>query len=255
MNIRFWDLLIISRRLWLPAFPRALIETYAACTPAIEAIRLSSITGVRVPGTSLVPSSYCASLPLGYGMAGASPGVTRAFDDETRALFLEHLRSHPSSRRLSVGQRALIIEWLTDVPRRPTSQSEFSRRNYVRRAFVWDAATQTLISVGKVDGDNRVAVTQESIVDVVEQTHINNNHLGWDATWRDVSATYYGVLRSDVIFLLKQCLVCKHYPSKQPKTSRNIEQEHASGGAEIPNDENKNTRHEAVYWEIQPHST
>ncbi len=38
-------------------------------------------------------------------------------------------------------------------------------------------------------------------------------------TWKDVSTSYYGILRSDVIFLVKQCQVCAKNPSKRPKGS------------------------------------
>lgn len=59
------------------------------------------------------------------------------------------------------------------------------------------------------------------IADTVEIVHKNNNHAGWDATWKDVSTSYYGIPRKDVIFLLKQCQNqhCTENPSKRPKGS------------------------------------
>ena len=59
------------------------------------------------------------------------------------------------------------------------------------------------------------------IAETVEMVHKENNHAGWDATWKDVSTSYYGILRSDVIFLLKQCQSphCTQNPSKRPKGS------------------------------------
>ncbi len=57
------------------------------------------------------------------------------------------------------------------------------------------------------------------IADVVELVHKENGHAGWDATWKDVSSSYYGILRSDVIFLLKRCQICAENPRKRPKGS------------------------------------
>ena len=154
-------------------------------------------------------------------MDGASACIPRAFDDESKAAFLNFLREHPNNRRVSSAERDLIIEWVAGSIRRPTSQQEFSRRNYVKRTFAWDDESQILLAVGKNYDEHRVVVILESIADVVEAIHIRNDHLGWDATWRDVSSAYYGILRSDVIFLLKRCYVCAHDPSKRAKNSRN----------------------------------
>ncbi len=60
------------------------------------------------------------------------------------------------------------------------------------------------------------------IADVVDFVHKGNGHAGWDATWKDVSNLYYGILRSDVIFLLKRCQICASNPSKRPKGSAAI---------------------------------
>lgn len=157
-------------------------------------------------------------------MDGASPCTPpRAFDDESKTAFLGFLHEHPNQRRVSSAERALIIEWLAGGTRRPTCQREFSRRNYVKRTFAWDEESQNLLAIGKDNNEHRVVITLESIADVVEAMHIQNNHLGWDTTWKDVSSAYYGILRSDVIFLLKRCLVCAHDPSKRPKNPRNEE--------------------------------
>ena len=74
------------------------------------------------------------------------------------------------------------------------------------------------MSVPKKAGDKaRQVVTTDKIADVVEKVHTDNGHAGWDATWKDISTSYYGILRSDVIFLLKQCQICSGNPSKRPK--------------------------------------
>ena len=151
-------------------------------------------------------------------MTGATSNNTVIFSSRTRTAFLNYVRENPNNRRVSQTDREIIIEWLMNPSKRPSSQKEFSRRNYVRKAFAWDEDTQTLLAIGKTSEDKRrMVVTDDVIVDVVESAHEQNDHLGWDATWRDVSASYYGILRSDVIFLLKQCQLCAQDPSKRPK--------------------------------------
>ena len=146
---------------------------------------------------------------------------TRAFDGHTKRAFLDYLHASPNNRRVSLAERKVLIEWLTETAGRPSSQKEFSRRNYVKRRFMWNEETQILQAVGKNTGDQRLVITEESIADVVEIVHIQSGHLGWDATWRDVNAKYYGILRSDVIFLLKSCTTCAHNPLKRSKKRNN----------------------------------
>lgn len=142
------------------------------------------------------------------------------FTLETKVSFLQYVCESPNNRRVSREERENIIQWLTDPLKRPTSQTEFSRRNYVRKTFVWEDASQHLLAAPKTNGARkRIVVTEDMIANVVEHVHENNDHAGWDYTWRDVSISYYGILRSDVIHLLKQCQVCAHNPSKRPKDS------------------------------------
>lgn len=145
---------------------------------------------------------------------------TATFDAETRAAFEAYLRANPNNRRVTQADAATILEWLNDPHKRPKDQAEHSRRNYVRRTFQWDVATQQLISVGPTDGGDkrRWVVTEDRIADAVEYIHEAILHRGWDATWRQVSQTYYGVLRADVIFLLRRCRRCAQNPTKAPKT-------------------------------------
>jgi hypothetical protein len=153
-------------------------------------------------------------------MTGATPNNNVIFSSNTTSDFLNHVRENPNKRRVSQTDREVIIEWLTNPSKRPSSQQEFSRRNYVQKAFTWDESTRSLLAAGKTsEGKRRMVVTENMIVEVVQSAHEQNNHLGWDATWRDVSTSYYGILRSDVIFLLKQCQICAQDPSKRPKGS------------------------------------
>ncbi|KAE8374543.1 hypothetical protein BDV26DRAFT_284215 [Aspergillus bertholletiae] len=140
------------------------------------------------------------------------------FCASTKLSFLQYIRENPSNRRVSASERESLIEWLTNPDKRPSSQQEFSRRHYVRKAFCWDSETQTLTAISKTgEGNNRAVVEEDAIADIVELVHEYNGHAGWDATWKDVSTFYYGILRSDVIFLLKKCQICAQNPSKQPK--------------------------------------
>ena len=154
-------------------------------------------------------------------MDSVSSCIPIVFDNESKAAFLDFLHANPNNRRVSSAERAQIIDWLVADTRRPTCQKEFSRRNYVKKTFFWDEENQSLLANSKDNNERRIVITLESIADVVEATHIRNNHLGWDATWRDVSSAYYGILRADVIFLLKRCHVCARIPSKRAKNPKN----------------------------------
>jgi len=159
-------------------------------------------------------------------MISASSNDPFTFTPGARAAFLEYLRSNPNNRRVSQSDKEILIEWLTNPNKRPLSQEEFSRRNYVRKTFAWNEESQTLRAVAKKgESKDRTVITTDMIADVVEMVHKasgDSGHGGWDATWKDVSASYYGILRSDVIFLLKQCQYCSCKPSKRPKGSAAI---------------------------------
>jgi hypothetical protein len=156
-------------------------------------------------------------------MTSASSNDAVTFTLSTREAFLQHLRGNPNNRRVSQSDKEILIEWLTNPHKRPSSQEEFSRRNYVRKTFAWDEKSQTLLAAAKKDGgEKRTVITTDMIADVVEIVHRDSGdegHGGWDATWEDVSTSYYGILRSDVIFLVKQCQFCAENPSKRPKGS------------------------------------
>jgi hypothetical protein len=143
-----------------------------------------------------------------------------AFTQDTKTAFLQYSHENPSSRRLSSAERDNIVQWLIDPKKRPSSQQEFSRRYYARKTFAWDDRTQSLYALAsKAGGKNRMVITEDKIADVVELVHNNNGHAGWDATWKDIRDSYYGILRSDVIYLLKECQVCIGNPRKRPKSS------------------------------------
>ncbi|KAI9040299.1 uncharacterized protein KD926_008389 [Aspergillus affinis] len=115
----------------------------------------------------------------------------------TRASFTQYLHEHPSSRRISPTEKENLIEWLTNPEKRPSSQREFSRRNYARKTFIWGNETQDLLAINKTqEGGNRIVVAEDRIAETVEFVHNRNGHAGWDATWKDVSTSYYGILRA-----------------------------------------------------------
>ena len=153
-------------------------------------------------------------------MTSTSSDDLATLTPSTRAAFLQYLLDNPNNRRVSQTDKEILIDWLTNPHKRPLSQKEFSRRNYVRKTFAWDEKTQNPFAPAKTDKDkDRTVVTEDMIADVVEFVHKGNDHAGWDATWKDISTSYYGILRSDVIFLLKQCQICASNPSKRPKGS------------------------------------
>lgn len=156
-------------------------------------------------------------------MTSASSNGPITFTPGTRAAFSEYLHENPNGRRVSRRDWEVTVEWLTDPSKRPSSQQEFSRRNYVRKTFTWDESTRCLLATAKSDGGDkgRVVVTEDMIAEVVEAVHGENDHAGWDATWKTLSASYYGVLRADLIFLLRRCQICAQMPIKRPKDPAN----------------------------------
>ncbi|KAI1319258.1 hypothetical protein F5Y16DRAFT_414300 [Xylariaceae sp. FL0255] len=139
------------------------------------------------------------------------------FGPATQDALQQFCVDHPNNRRISLAEKERLVGWLTNSAQSCLSH-EFSRRNYARKTFTWDKETQQLFTVAKTEGDrSRLVVTCDQIVKTVTLVHQNNNHAGWDATWNDVKASYYGILRADVIFLLKRCRVCADDPRKRPK--------------------------------------
>jgi hypothetical protein len=139
-------------------------------------------------------------------------------DPSTKFAFCQHISKHPSTHRFSQADREDIIRWLSDNGK-PSSQREFSRRNYVKKTFYWDEKEHELFAIGrKVVGKGRKVVTEDMIVDTIVMAHQENGHRGWDTTWKDVSESFYGMLRADVSFVLKRCPECAREPRKHPKS-------------------------------------
>ena len=148
---------------------------------------------------------------------------TSSFSPSVRDAFIQHIQNTPNNRRMPRTESTRIIQWLTDPASKPTSQQQSSRRNYIRKRFLWDSARAKLLALVKgSDTDYKEVVTEDRIVDVVESIHVNNGHGGWDATWNDTAKAYYGILRVDVIFLVKQCRVCAQDPRKRPKRTPDL---------------------------------
>ncbi|KAJ2890600.1 hypothetical protein MKZ38_001614 [Zalerion maritima] len=141
------------------------------------------------------------------------------FTQSTKASFDEHIKDQPNNHRISSTEKENILSWLGNS-RHPASQKEFNRRNYVQKTFSWDESTQTLVAATKSNKvKNRIVVTEDMILQTVEQVHVESHHAGWDATWKILRAAYYGILRSDMIYLLKRCEVCSRNPTRRPKCS------------------------------------
>jgi hypothetical protein len=151
-------------------------------------------------------------------MTSNSSNHAVTLNQNTKSVFLQYIHENPNSRRVSLAEKDNLIRWLTNAGARPSSQKEFSRRHYVQKTFTWDETSYILLAIAKKDGDkNREVVTEDMIPDIVELVHESNGHAGWDATWKDISSSYYGILRADVIFLLKRCQICAENPRKRPK--------------------------------------
>ena len=155
------------------------------------------------------------------------------FDNQAIAEFAQHLADNPNNRRVTPSQYTDILSWLNYENRHPIGSAEHSRRNYVQRTFAWDAQQQQLYSIGTSGQEMRQVILTDHIAECVDHIHHNIGHRGWDATWRTVSQVSYGIMRQDVIFLLRRCLVCATNPAKQPKGSRTAGNSGAAGSSHV----------------------
>ncbi|KAL9047401.1 MAG: hypothetical protein Q9214_000015 [Letrouitia sp. 1 TL-2023] len=105
------------------------------------------------------------------------------FTSKTKTAFLEYVYEKPSNRRVSQADKELMIEWIKNPSKRPTSQQEFSRRNYVQKAFMLDEEAQYLLAVAKTNDDKCRPVVTEDMIAGWWSLHMNGT--AWDATWRD----------------------------------------------------------------------
>ena len=174
------------------------------------------------------------------------------FTPSTKTAFLQHLCENPTNRRITQIDKDILVEWLTNPHKRPSSQKEFSRRNYIWKTFTWDEKTQNLLAAAKTNKEkNRKVVTEDKIADIVELVHESNQHGGWDATWKDISCSYYGILRSDVIHLLKQCQICALNPSKRPKGSEAMVRNSSSVDHQFLDCQTEDVQHDIIAWDVE----
>ncbi|PTB63149.1 hypothetical protein BBK36DRAFT_1183018 [Trichoderma citrinoviride] len=131
--------------------------------------------------------------------------------------FRQYLESTPNKKHISKEEKLKLVAWLVDPNAKPTCQKDYSRRNYAQKTYRWDESRQELWAMAKKDkGGDRIVITVDEILDVVERVH-TANHGGWDATWDRVSRKYCGIVRSDIIFLVKRCGLCQSDPRKRAK--------------------------------------
>ena len=141
-----------------------------------------------------------------------------AFLAEDRYAFEAYLANAPSSRRVTIADKTTWTQWLTSGDGKSLTQTEHNRRHYVRKAFALDPDDGAIYTRPRSESDcQRRVVTVDQIAAVIEMVHAQSGHRGWDATWQEISRSYYGILRDDVIFLLKRCHVCAKDPRKRPK--------------------------------------
>ena len=54
----------------------------------------------------------------------------------------------------------------------------------------------------------RLVIMESSILDVIQEEHSRIGHAGVHATWAAVSKGFYGIIQSEVMWLLKRCQIC-----------------------------------------------
>lgn len=145
--------------------------------------------------------------------------VSISFSPSTRTAFIRHLSENPNNRHISQVERDNIVEWLTNPLQRPSTQKSSADgtafgellNGIITSSFCW--LWERPIS------RSRVVVTGDRIVDLVDLIHQQNSLAGWDATWGTLSSSFYGAVRSGLIFLIFLLKRCQISPSKRPKGS------------------------------------
>ncbi|KAL6898586.1 hypothetical protein GGI43DRAFT_81158 [Trichoderma evansii] len=166
-------------------------------------------------------------------------------EPEVQEEFRNYLQENTNKKHISTERKHNLIQWLADSTLKPQTQRDYSLRNYASKTYRWDKDRHILWGIGKSEKSekggksakskkgvksgksgkgskggkcqDRVVVTEDEILDVVEKIHMSNDHGGWDATWDEVSSKYCGIVRSDVIFLLKRCYICQLNPRKHSR--------------------------------------
>lgn len=134
--------------------------------------------------------------------------------------FKQYISETPNKKHVSVDEKFNLIGWVNNPMAKPSCQKDYSRRNYAQKTYRWDESRQKLLAMAKKGkGEDREVVTVDEILHVVEMVHMRH-HGGWDATWEEVSNKYSGIVRSDVIFLVRRCGLCRSDPRKQAKGSQ-----------------------------------
>ncbi|TFB01830.1 hypothetical protein CCMA1212_006527 [Trichoderma ghanense] len=151
-----------------------------------------------------------------------------------REEFKEYLKATPNKKHISQEEKYKLVAWLADPNAKPTCQKDYSRRNYAQKTYRWDENRQELWAIAKNDkGKDRIVITEDEILQVVEKVH-TTNHGGWDATWDRVNQKYCGIVRSDIIFLVKRCGLCQSDPRKKAKGLQAQEAASASAAGPAP---------------------
>ncbi|KAM0255352.1 hypothetical protein ACHAQJ_005872 [Trichoderma viride] len=153
--------------------------------------------------------------------------------------FEDYLQNNPNKRHISIERKLDLVRWLIDPEARPRHQSDYSLRNYAQKTYEWDRFEHILWGSSKNGiGKDRIVATEDEILETVEKVHLANDHKGWDATWDEVSNQYCGIVRDDVIFLLKRCHICQLNPRKRAKKNQAL--------AKAPASEEQSTAQQAV---------
>ena len=54
----------------------------------------------------------------------------------------------------------------------------------------------------------RLVIMESSILDIIQEEHCRVGHSGVHGTWAGISKSFYGIIRTEVMWLLKRCQVC-----------------------------------------------
>jgi hypothetical protein len=140
--------------------------------------------------------------------------LANPFSEESRLAWHEYLLSSGTNRFRPALERMILIRDLLTSARKASNSDEYKLKYVAKKKYHLDQGTLT-IHAG-AGGTLQTVLTDHQAYDIIVRSHLNLNHTGTDKTMADIGATYYGITRQEVSWLLQHCSTCvKNRTQKQ----------------------------------------
>ena len=132
-----------------------------------------------------------------------------AFNEATRTAFAAYLEVNEHRYQITDSTYEQYITYLTNALYEPSSRADQAKRAFVKTSFQMDEGGYALQACAtERHKQARLVIMQSSIFDIIQEEHCRIGHAGVHPTWAAVSQGYYGIIRTEIIWLLKRCQIC-----------------------------------------------